>query len=145
MYLSRPSFNPQELDPNGKTTPRTDMKKGRTYLGLRGALGQHIPIPDVVDIDVVCKLGVMRVLLSNLYAPGDRPTRAELSCDFCSDGSGRCSCFRSGLSLLDFGHLGRYISICVRCGLVPLAFRRHFGVVQMTFGLLPQLPVRVLT
>ena len=109
-----------------QNNPKNDTEN--TYLLLCRTLGQHIPIAEVVDIDIMRKLGIVRVPLSNLYASRRRPSRTKLGRDFCSDGGGRCGRFRSRLALFNFCHLGRDVVLGVDfwCGLVPFAFRRHW-------------------
>jgi hypothetical protein len=50
--------------------------KTKSYLLLRRSLCQHIPIPDVVDVNVFLKSGFVF-----------EHARRELSSNFCSDGS----------------------------------------------------------
>jgi len=75
-----------------------------THLLLRGALGQHIPISQVVDVNVLGELSVVNVLGSQQPVPAPNRTAAELSSDFGCNG---CYCGSGGgiLAFVYFGNL----------------------------------------
>lgn len=53
------------------------------YLLLRGAFGEHVSVSNVVDFDVVRKLGVMRILF--VFIDGSDSTAGRRSSELCGN------------------------------------------------------------
>jgi hypothetical protein len=97
-----------------------------THILLRRSLGQHVSVANVVDVDIVGELGIVRV-------PEPAATRNAagrvLGRDFCRNGGSSCCSLRRSLAILCLDRLrGRVLAIlALRASFVPLALRGRHG------------------
>lgn len=96
-----------------------------SHLLLSGPLREKVSVPDVVDVDVLGEVAVMRILGAQACTARAR----ELGSDFGSDSGRSCGSLRRSLAILHFHSFGGwpFAFAGLWAFLVPFALGGHVG------------------